>query len=110
MSKRDAIQTAINQSSLTLNVAEDVAKALKAAELHPAFAQVFMRMHHTQVEQDREIKELRTSMLQIASVAARGADVTAAIMTGVDALATRLGYDPKALFAPEPENGTVSSE
>jgi len=93
-----------------LNVAEDVAKALKAAELHPLFAQVFMRMHHTQIEQDREIKELRTSMLNIAAVAARGADVTAAIMIGVDALATRLGYDPKSLFAPEPENGSVSSE
>lgn len=109
MLKRDAIQTAINQASLTMNVAEDVAKALKAAEIHPLLAQVIMKMHHTQIEQDREIRELRTSMLQIATVAARGADVTAAIMTGVDALATRLGYDPKSLFAPEPDDGTAAS-
>lgn len=106
MSKADAIQTAINQTSLTLNVAEDVAKALKAAELHPVFAQVFMRMHHTQIEQDKEIKALRSSMLQLATVIAKGADVSAAALVAMDALAQRLGIDAQSLFGPE----AVSSE
>lgn len=109
MTKRDALQTAINQASLTLMVGEDVYKALKSAQVHPDLAKVIMNMHHSLRDQEREIKELRSSMLQIATVAARGADVTAAIMTGVDALATRLGYNPQDLFAPEKPDDSPAS-
>ena len=108
MSKTTAIQTAINQASLTLDVGEDVFKALKASETHPALAKLIMNMHHSLRQQEREIFDLRSSMLQIAAVAARGADMTAAIMTGVDQLATRLGYDPSSLFAPEPADATTT--
>lgn len=110
MSKRDALQTAINQASLTMMVGEDVYKALKTSATHPDLAKVIMNMHHSLREQEREIKELRTSILQIAAVASRGADVTAAIMTGVDALATRLGLNPQDLFAPEKPDDSTSSE
>lgn len=109
MSKRDALQTAINQSSLTQMVGEDVYKALKNAQVHPDLARVIMNQHHSLREQEREIQQLRQNMLQIAAMAAKGADVTAAIMTGVDALATRLGYSPQDLFAPEKPDDTAPS-
>lgn len=109
MTKRDALQTAINQASLTLMVGEDVFKALKNAQVHPDLAKVIMNMHHSLRDQEREIKELRTSLVQVASLADRGASVTAAIMIGVDALANRLGYNPQDLFAPEkPDDSTPS--
>lgn len=108
MSKRDAIQTAINQASLTLNVSEDVAKALKQAELHPAFAQVIMRIHHTQMEMDREIRQMRTDLLSIAQTMSRSADISAAALMGMDAIANRLGVTPAQLFTPEQSDETTA--
>jgi len=100
MSKADALQNAINISSLTMNVAEDVARACKIAEIHPSLATVLMRMHTMQIEQEREIKKMQSGMVQLAMTVDRGATISAASLGAIDALANKLGLDKSALFSP----------
>jgi ethanolamine utilization microcompartment shell protein EutL len=93
MSKKDAIQTAINRASLMQNVDNDVAKALQLAEIHPKLAEIIMTMHHQAKAQDDEIKELRKNMLQLAQTLERSVDSTAAVMEIAAELRGRLGKD-----------------
>lgn len=74
MSKRDAIQTAINRASLMHNVSEDVAKALHTAQIHPDLAKVIMTMHHQQKQLDDDLQSLRQTMLAIAHTLNAAAD------------------------------------
>lgn len=101
MSKADEIQQAINRASLTMNVGEDVAKACKAAEVHPLLATVLMRIHTAQVELDKEVRDLRTSMLKLAQTVAMGADVTAATQFAISQLGARVGVELQSLFTPD---------
>lgn len=106
MSKRDEIQTAINQASLSMNVSEDVAKALKLAGLHPAFATVIMRMHEAQMQAERDMRDMRNNMLKLAQVVGRGADVSVATQAAIEQMAKRMGIEAASLFQPESEEDT----
>lgn len=108
MSKRDAIQTAINQASLRMNVAEDIAKACKAAEIHPLLAQVLMNMHTTQVQQEEDIKQLRTLLFELGQVSATGADLTASTYTALHKMMERLNMNAEEFFKPEESGPTPS--
>jgi len=101
MKKADLIQQAINRASLTTNVAEDVAKALKQAELHPALAVVIMRIHDAQMQMEKEIRELRSNMLMLAQVVEKGTTVTVATHEAISRLGARSGVDMATLFGPE---------
>ena len=68
MSKRDAIQNAINVSSLMMNVEADVAKALQKSETHPELAKIIMRLHHAQHELDKRVKDLQKENIQAAQI------------------------------------------
>lgn len=100
-SKIDAIQQAINRASLTMNLSEDMAKALLAAGVHPQLATVLMRMHHGQEQMAKEIAELRTSMLKIAQALDMGANINVATHAAINALCSRLNISAEILFGPE---------
>lgn len=93
MSKKDAIQTAINRASLMQNVDNEVARALQIAEIHPKLAEIIMTMHHQAKAQDDEIKELRKNMLQLAQTLEKSIDSTATVMEIAAELRGRLGKD-----------------
>lgn len=94
MSKRDAIQTAINRASLMQTLDNEVAKALLAAEAHPKIAEVIMNLHHGLKAMDDEIKELRKNMLSLAQTVERSVDSTVQVMEIAAQLRSRLGDDP----------------
>ena len=93
MSKKDAIQSAINRASLMQNVDNEVARALQIAEIHPKLAEIIMTMHHQAKAQDDEIKELRKNMLQLAQTLEKSIDSTATVMEIAAELRGRLGKD-----------------
>lgn len=101
MSKTDAIQTAINRASLMHLVSEDVARALTRSEIHPDLAKVIMTMHHQQTQMDKEIRDLRGTMLTIAHTLAASADHSAVVMMAMEKLAARNGTDLSSLFQPD---------
>lgn len=100
MSGSDAIQTAINQASLMINVDTDVAKALKQAETHPALATVLMRMHHTQKQLSDDLRETRKSMMEIAKVVERLADTSTNAFAAIEIIGKATGKTPQELFGP----------
>ena len=101
MSKRDAIQQAINRASLRLLQSEDVAKACMAAEAHPKLTEVLMTMHHQIAQIDKDLSGLRANMLQLAQVIDRGASVTAFTHVLLEKMAARLNIDPSSLIEAE---------
>lgn len=101
MSKADAIQTAINRASLTMNVSEDVAKAVKVAEIHPSLATVLMRMHEAQMQAERDLREIRSQLLELARVLSTSADVTATTHVAIAAIADKLNIPMNNLFSAE---------
>ena len=103
MNGAEAIQRAINQASLTMNVAEDMAKALLHAGVHPELATVLMRMHHSVEQIAKELTEHRTNMLKIAQTLAMGADVGVATHHALNALCARLNISSEELFGPQDE-------
>lgn len=103
MSKRDEIQTAINQASLMMNVDADVSRALKKAEIHPDLAKIIMRMHHTQVELDRRVKEVAAGQLEMARVISKLVDNSAINSMAIERIGQATGKTPEQLFGPEEE-------
>lgn len=101
MSKADAISQAINRASLRNIQAEDVAKACMAAEVHPKITEVLMTLHHQNVQIDKELSEIRKSMLELAKVVATGADVAAISHQMMAMIAEKVGLDPSSLITAE---------
>jgi hypothetical protein len=99
----DPLQTAINQLSLVMNVAEDIAKACKKAEIHPDLARVLMKMHTTQMEMEKELNETRKTMMLMAQTLNTSAGIQASTMFAIEAFAKRQGITPEELFKPDDE-------
>lgn len=92
------LQETLNQMSLIMTTSEEIMKAVKKADLHPAIAEVLIKMHTQQKDLAENIKEIRSNQLALAKVIERTADVAAQQMLTTVALAERQGIDPKTLF------------
>ncbi len=98
---KQQLQTAINQESLMINVAEDIANACKKAEIHPDLVRVLIRMHSTQHDLDKELKAQRKANLEMANVIDMIANSAVASKIIHEALADKTGLDIGSLFQPE---------
>lgn len=97
----DQLQTTINRMSLVMNVAEDIARACKKAEIHPELAAVLMKMHTAQQEMEKEINEMRKLLFNCAKMIDRSADLHVETSAMVEAMTKRLGFSPEELFTTE---------
>jgi len=66
MSKQQELQNVINRSTLMLQNLEDVTKAVKQAEVHPALAELLIKMHGTIQDLDRARRETDKALMHIA--------------------------------------------
>lgn len=103
MSKRDAVQEAISRASMTMNVSEDVAKALIAAEIHPKLAQVIMNIHHTQQELEKRLMSVDKTLLEMARFMDASANVVSQQNAALEQICKRNNIDMRNLFGPEPD-------
>jgi hypothetical protein len=86
MSKRDEIQTVINQASLMMNTHEDIVRAVKIAEVHPTLAEVLIRLHATQEDMDRRMRATDRALVQVAQYIEQNANITESVLQNLQEL------------------------
>lgn len=104
MSKADEIRNRINQLTLVMNVEADVQRACVQAEIHPALAEVLMKMHASQIDMEKEIRTLRQTMVSIAQVIDMTSDNAVNVRNALVNLANNTGMSLGDLFAPAKED------
>lgn len=98
---QDEIQTTINQMSLVMTIPEDLVKACKENDLSPKFVENILRLHNQQVEIEKALNELRSTMLNMAHVVNMQADYSQIMTKNLDNLHKHVGYDPEELISTE---------
>lgn len=100
MSSEDQIQQSINRLSLIMQVSEDIVKAAKQSDTHPLMLEVLLKLHNTQVQQEEELKQLRTQILTIAKLSDHIVDGLGLYQNALAALADNGGLDIEKLIKP----------
>jgi len=91
MTKADALSQVINRASLLMPSQEDWHKAIRAAEVHPALAEMLMRMHHTLTQLDKDVATMRNTMLTIVRVVDTAAGAVQYNQLSVSAIMEKMG-------------------
>ncbi len=94
----DPNQTIINQLSLVLTIDQDLARACKKADLHPALTEELLKLHSSLKEMEKVINDQNKSMFVIAKTIDALVDGYSTLQTHVIE-ATKHGFDQSEVEA-----------
>ena len=101
----DQLQQKINQLSLIFQVSEDIVKAAKAADMHPAMLEVLLKIHNSQLEFDAQLKAMREGQLALAQLADKLVDGLTVYEGVINSFAEAQGIDLQQMITSEAAKG-----
>lgn len=102
----DPMQATINRLSLVMTIPEDIVKVLRKADFPPNVVEIFLRLHHQQVEIEKAINGIRENNLQMATIINQLADNALSQKALADALSKKVGFDPNEIVNAEDVTGS----